>query len=186
VFASLTTLATPLASMGTRTQAERGYAMVKMVLAAGTAVAFAVAGAVVLPGGEAAGQASCRPVSPATAPPARCLVMTNPDAAGLAIWGVRGGPLGGTPETEWYDYAGQPIATMGQAGGFKVYGDQICVYPPGNVFVPDACLRDDGTVTVGGQALSASDIAWLHDARSSPGRYIPGCTGGATTGGRGK
>jgi hypothetical protein len=53
-------------------------------------VAFAVAAAVALPGGEAAGQALCRPVSPATAPPIQCLVMTDPDAAGLAIWGVRG------------------------------------------------------------------------------------------------
>ena len=59
--------------------------------------------------------------------------MTDPGAAGLAIWGVRGGPPGGTPETEWYDYLGQPIATMGQSGGFKVYGDQICVYPGGDV-----------------------------------------------------
>jgi hypothetical protein len=116
---------------------------------------------------RAAGESSCGPVSPATDPPAQCLVMTDPDAAGLAIWGVQGGPRGGTPETEWFDYLGQPIATMGQAGGLKVYGDQVCVYPPGNVYVPDACLRDDGTVIVGGQVLSASDIAWLHAARAA-------------------
>jgi hypothetical protein len=159
--------------------------MVRLMLAAGTAVALAVTAAVVMPG-QAAGQTSCYPVSPATDRPAQCVTMTDPDAAGLAIWGVRGGPPGGTPETEWFDYAGQPIATMGQAGGFKVYGDQICVYPPGNVYVPDACLRDDGTVMVGGQALSASDVAWLHTARTARVGYIPGCTGGATTGGRGK
>jgi hypothetical protein len=143
----------------------------------------------VLPGGQAAGQASCPVKAPATSPPRQCLVMTDPGAAGLAIWGVRGGPAGGTPETEWYDYLGQPIATMGQSGGFKVYGDQICVYPPGDVFTPDACLRDNGTVTVGGQALSAPDIAWLHAARNSGSAaagYIPGCTSPATAGGRGK
>jgi hypothetical protein len=33
--------------------------------------------------------------------------------------------------------------------------------------VPDACLKDNGTVTVGGQVLSASDIAWLHAARAA-------------------
>jgi hypothetical protein len=176
----------------------------KMMLAAGFTVALAGAGAVVLPGGQAAvqatavqgtavqgtaGQASCAVKPPATSPPAQCLAMTNPSAAGLAIWGVPGGPPGGTPETEWYDYLGQPIATMGQSGGFKVYGDQICVYPGGDVFTPDACLRDNGTVTVGGQALTASDIAWLHQTRGSgsgAADYIPGCTSAATTGGRGK
>lgn len=134
---------------------------VKMALAAGCTVALAGAGAVVLPGGQATGQvtgqataqttvqASCAVKPPATSPPEQCLAMTDPDASGLAIWGVRGGPPGGTPETEWYDYLGQPIATMGQSGGFKVYGDQICVYPGGDVFTPDACLRDNGTVTVG-------------------------------------
>lgn len=169
---------------------------VKMTLAAGFTVALATAGAVALPGGQAtvqaagqatvqaAGQISCAVKSPATSPPQQCLVMTDPDAAGLAIWGVRGGPAGGTPETEWYDYLGQPIATMGQSGGFKVYGDQICVYPGGDVFTPDACLRDNGTVTVGGQVLSASDIAWLHQAKDAG--YIPGCSSPATTGGRGK
>jgi len=165
---------------------------VKMALAAGFTVALATAGAVVLPGGQATGQAtvqaagqtSCAVKSPATSAPEQCLAMTDPDAAGLAIWGVRGGPPGGTPETEWYDYLGQPIATMGQSGGFKVYGDQICVYPGGDVFTADACLRDNGTVTVGGQVLSASDIAWLHQAKDAG--YIPGCSSPATTDGRGK
>jgi len=115
----------------------------------------------------ATGHASCYAVSPATDLPAQCLAMTDPDAAGLAIWGVPGGPAGGTPETEWFDYLGQPIASMGQAGGFKVFGDQICVYPPTSVYVPDVCLRDDGTITIDGQALSASDIAWLHAARAA-------------------
>jgi hypothetical protein len=156
----------------------------KMALAAGFTVALASAGAVLLPGGQAAGQTGCAVKPPATSPPEQCLAMTDPAAAGLAIWGVRGGPPGGTPETEWYDYLGQPIATMGQSGGFKVYGDQICVYPGGDVFTPDACLRDNGTVTVGGQVLSASDIAWLHQAKDSG--YIPGCSSPATTGGRGK
>jgi len=122
-----------------------------------------------------AGRSSCSPVPPATTPPARCLVMTDPDAAGLAIWGVPGGPPGGTPETEWLDYLGQPIATMGQAGGLKVFGDQVCVYPPGSVFVPVACLRDNGTVSVGGQVLSASDIAWLHAARAAGPGAPRGC-----------
>jgi len=161
----------------------------KMMLAAGFTVALAGAGAVVLPGGQAAGQASCAVKPPATSPPAQCVAMTDPDAAGLAIWGVPGGPPGGTPETEWYDYLGQPIATMGQSGGFKVYGDQICVYPGGDVFHPDACLRDNGTVTVGGQALTAADIAWLHQAEAAgfgASGYIGGCTSTATTGGRGK
>ena len=120
---------------------------IKMALAAGVTVALASAGAVLLPSGQAAGRAtvttSCAVKSPATSPPRQCLVMTDPDA-GLAIWGVRGGPPGGTPETEWYDYLGQPIATMGQSGGFKVYGDQICVYAGGDVFTPDACGRAAG------------------------------------------
>jgi hypothetical protein len=119
------------------------------------------------PPARASERSSCSAVSPATAPPAQCLVMTDPSAAGLAIWGTPGGPAGGTPETEWFDYLGQPIATLGQTGGFKVYGDQVCVYPPTNVFVPDACLRDNGTVTVGGQVLSPSDIAWLHAVRAA-------------------
>jgi len=88
-----------------------------MVLIGVGVAGLAATAAVVLPGGQAAGLASCYPVSPATAAPQDCLTMTDPDAAGLAIWGVRGGPAGGTPETEWFDYAGQPIATMGQAGG---------------------------------------------------------------------
>jgi hypothetical protein len=165
---------------------------IKMALAAGCTVGLAGAGAVALPSGQATGQAgaaaagqiSCAVKPPATSPPDQCLAMSDPDAAGLAVWGVRGGPAGGTPETEWYDYLGQPIATMGQSGGFKVYGDQICVYPGGDVFTPDACLRDNGTVTVGGQVLSASDIGWLHRAKDSG--YIPGCSSPATTGGRGK
>lgn len=131
---------------------------------------------------QAAGQASCYAVSPATAPPAQCLVMTDPDAAGLAIWGVPGGPPGGAPETEWFDYLGQPIATVGQTGGFKVFGDQICVYGGGNVFVPVACLLDNGTVTVGGQVLSASDIAWLHAARAGLSSAQPGSTPSTSTG----
>jgi hypothetical protein len=150
---------------------------VKMALVAGACVVLAVAAMTVTWPARAAGRASCYPVSPATARPDQCLAMSDPDAAGLAIWGVPGGPAGGTPETEWFDYLGQPIATMGQAGGLKVYGDQACVYPPGNVFVPDACLRDNGTVTVGGQALSASDIAWLHAARAAGPGYTRGCTG---------
>jgi hypothetical protein len=160
--------------------------VVKMMLIGGGAAVLAVTAGAVLPGGQAAGQSSCYAVSPATVPPQDCLAMTDPDAAGLAIWGVPGGPPGGTPETEWLDYAGRPIATVGQAGGFKVFGDQICVYPPGNVYTPDACLEDNGTVTVGGQVLSASDIAWLHAARAGARCYTPGCSSTATGGGRGK
>jgi hypothetical protein len=59
------------------------------------------------------------------------------------------------------DYAGLLIATKGQAGGFKVYGDQICVYPPDNVYagrVPagqrDRHRRRPGVVRVG-QRLAA-------------------------------
>jgi hypothetical protein len=159
---------------------------VKSALAAGVCVTLGLTAmtaawpgrAAARPAAPAAGRSSCSAVPPATAPPAQCLVMTDPHAAGLAIWGVPGGPAGGTPETEWFDYLGQPIATLGQAGGFKVYGDQVCVYPQGNVFVPDACLRDDGTITVGGQVLSASDIAWLHAARARPGQAPGGGRGG--------
>ena len=141
---------------------------VKMALAAGFTVALAGAGAVVLPGGQATGRAtvqaagqvtvqtSCAVKSPATSPPEQCLAMTDPDAAGLAIWGVRGGPPGGTPETEWYDYLGQPIATMGQSGGFKVYGDQICVV-----------VADDRAIVRAGFRLlidSEPDLAVLGEA----------------------
>jgi len=95
------------------------------------------------------------------------LAMTNPDASGLEVWGVHGGPAGGTPETSWYDYLGNPIATMGQSGGFKVFGDEICAYPPGNVFVPAACLQDNGTVLVGGRTLTPADVNWIHSAEAT-------------------
>lgn len=149
---------------------------VRAALIAGVCVTLGVTATTVLWPAQAAGRPSCYAVSPATAPPARCLAMTNPGAAGLAIWGVPGGPAGGAPETEWFDYLGQPIAAMGQTGGLKVFGDQVCVYGGGNVFVPDACLLDNGTVTVGGQVLTASDIAWLHAARAAGPGSIRGCT----------
>ena len=147
---------------------------VRAALIVGACVTLGVTATTTLWPAQAAGRPSCYAVSPATAPPSQCLAMTNPDAAGLAIWGVPGGPPGGAPETEWFDYLGQPIAAMGQTGGFKVFGDQVCVYGGGNVFVPDACLLDNGTVTVGGQVLSASDIAWLHAARAAGPDYIQG------------
>ena len=169
-FPGLTTPAPPRASLSPMRKRTA-----KTVLTAGACLALGVPAVTMWPA-QAAGRSSCQAVSPATAPPAQCLVMTNPNASGLAVWGVPGGPAGGTPETEWFDYLGQPIATMGQSGGFKVFGDQVCVYPPGNVFVPDACLRDNGTVTVGGQVLSGADIAWLHAARAAGQAYTLGGT----------
>jgi hypothetical protein len=46
---------------------------------------MAATGIVVLTSGQAAGQASCYPVSLATAAPGDCIAIADPDAAGLAI-----------------------------------------------------------------------------------------------------
>jgi hypothetical protein len=146
---------------------KRGAARTGLIMGG---VAAITAAAVLLPARQADGWSSCYPVPPATDAPQDCIVMNDPDAAGLAIWGGRGGSYGGTPETEWFDYAGDPIAIVGQSGGFKVFGDQICVYGPASVYVPVACLEDNGTVQVGGQTLTPSDIAWLHAARAGHGK----------------
>ena len=61
--------------------------------------------------------------------------------------------------TIWYDHAGAPIAEVANAGGFKVFGDDVTVYGPGSVSVPVVQLRPDGTILLG-------DVLWTpHDAR---------------------
>jgi hypothetical protein len=75
----------------------------------------------------------CSVHSPATDAPQTCFDLTAPKAADVALRGTKGSS---TPLIEAYDYANNPIATLGQVGGFSVFGDSISVYPQGNVFTP--------------------------------------------------
>jgi len=60
------------------------------------------------------------------------------------------------------DPHGAPIFSVGEYGGAAVYGDQISVYKPGDVYHPVVQLRDDGTILIGGQVLTGRDVAFLH------------------------
>src|SRR5260370_33828488 len=75
----------------------------------------------------------CSTHSPATQPPQHCFDLTNGSSADAALRGTQGSS---TPLIEAYDYANIPIATLGQTGGFSVFGDNISVFPQGNVFTP--------------------------------------------------
>jgi hypothetical protein len=75
----------------------------------------------------------CQTHSPATDAPRHCFDLTDAKAADVALKGTQGSS---TPLIEAYDYANNPIATLGQVGGFSVFGDSISVYPQGNVFTP--------------------------------------------------
>jgi hypothetical protein len=83
--------------------------------------------------GPAQASGGCQTHSPATDPPQTCFDLTDPNAADIALKGTQGSS---TPLIEAYDYANNPIATLGQTGGFSVFGDSIAVYPQGNVFTP--------------------------------------------------
>ena len=145
---------------------------VRMVLIGVGIVVIAATGTVVLTtSGQAAGQASCYPVSPATAAPQDCITMTDPDAAGLAIWGVRGS-CRGHPRDRCPHDARQPDRDQGQAVRSRSWSAQHLRLPADQRVHADACLQDNGTVTVGGQALSASDIAWLQAARATAGQRV--------------
>jgi hypothetical protein len=78
--------------------------------------------------------------------------MTRPDADGVQIKGIADSS---TNLEIWFDHNGAPIAAVDQAGGFKVFGDNIGVYPPGNVNQSSVELHDTGGVTlsVGGPTL---------------------------------
>ena len=56
--------------------------------------------------------------------------------------------------TIWYDHAGAPIAEIANAGGLKVFGDDVTVYGPGSVTRPVVQLRPDGTILLGGQLIT--------------------------------
>lgn len=71
--------------------------------------------------------------------------MTNPLADGMEIVGVQNSS---SNLESWFDYAGAPIAAMGQEGGFKVFGDNVSVNPPGNIFQSSVVLHDTGGVTL--------------------------------------
>jgi hypothetical protein len=63
--------------------------------------------------------------------------------------------------TVW-DPDGRPIFSVGEYGGAAVYGDQISVYKPGDVYHPVIQLRYDGTILIGGQILTGRDVSFLH------------------------
>jgi hypothetical protein len=83
--------------------------------------------------GPAQASGGCQTHSPATSPPLTCFDLTNASAADVALKGTQGSS---TPLLEAYDYENNPIATLGQTGGFSVYGDSISVFPQDNVFTP--------------------------------------------------
>ena len=85
------------------------------------------------PASPALASGGCSTHSPATQPPQHCFDLTNGSSADVALRGTQGSS---TPLIEAYDYANNPIATLGQTGGFSVFGDSISVFPQGNVFTP--------------------------------------------------
>jgi hypothetical protein len=92
-----------------------------------------VVGTVLAAAGPAQATGGCSVHSPATDAPQTCFDLTDAKAADVALRGTQGSS---TPLIEAYDYANNPIATLGQTGGFSVFGDSISVYPQGNVFTP--------------------------------------------------
>jgi hypothetical protein len=51
-----------------------------------------------------------------------------------------------------FDFLGNPIFDVGSVGGAAVTGDNLSVFPPGDVFTPVIVLRLDGSITLGGPA----------------------------------
>jgi hypothetical protein len=92
-----------------------------------------VAATALTPASPAQASGGCSIHSPATDTPRHCFDLTDPHAADVALRGTQGSS---TPLIEAYDYANNPIATLGQVGGFSVFGDSMSVYPQGNVFTP--------------------------------------------------
>jgi hypothetical protein len=74
-------------------------------------------------------------------------------------------------EFEIFDGYGNPIVCTAPYGGLGVFGDDIKVFSPGDVYHANITLNDNGganggppngTITVSGQTLTAADIAELH------------------------
>jgi hypothetical protein len=99
-------------------------------VAAGAALVVAATLAAASP---APATSRCTVHRPATHAPQHCFALTDAQAADVAL---RGTKRSSTPLIEAYDFANNPIATLGQAGGFKVFGDNITVYPQGTVSAP--------------------------------------------------
>lgn len=73
--------------------------------------------------------------------------MTDRTQGGLIVRGVSGGTANAL---EVFDYAGNPIAGVAQAGGLWVTGDNFRIFPPGDVFHASLTLHMHGSITVGG------------------------------------
>lgn len=73
-----------------------------------------------------------------------------------------------------YDSAGAPIVSVPNAGGFKVYGDNLTVYQPGSVTQPAFQVRPDGTILLGGQLLTPRDVRFVH-CLEAPGMTAGSC-----------
>jgi hypothetical protein len=71
--------------------------------------------------------------------------MTNTSSDGIQVNGVANSNANAQ---SWFDYAGNPIAAVGQVGGFKVFGDDISTYAPGSITVPSTVLHKGGGVTI--------------------------------------
>jgi hypothetical protein len=106
---------------------------VRYVLSVLAGAGALVVGGVLAGGSPAQATGGCSVHSPATDAPQTCFDLTDAKAADVALRGTQGST---TPLIEAYDYANNPIATLGQVGGFSVFGDSISVYPQGNVFTP--------------------------------------------------
>lgn len=92
-----------------------------------------------------------------TQPVTQCAAGQNPCA------GYQDGTPGAIVQ-DWvvYDSAGAPIVSVPNAGGLKVYGDNLTVYAPGSVTQPVFQVRTDGTILVGGQLLTPRDVRFVH------------------------
>jgi hypothetical protein len=84
--------------------------------------------------------------------------MTDPNNDGLVIHGVPGSLHN---LSTWFDAYGNPVAAVGQVGGFSVFGDSISTFAPGNIFKPEVQLHDTGGVTLstGGPTLNGGASA---------------------------
>jgi hypothetical protein len=71
--------------------------------------------------------------------------LSNPHGEGVQVEGT---PHSTTNLQTWLDSKGIPIAAIGQVGGLKVFGDNIAVNAPGNVYRSSVVLHDTGGVTL--------------------------------------
>lgn len=97
--------------------------------------------------------------------------LSDPTKGGILINGVKNS---GTQILEIKDPYGQPIFGVGHFGGASVYGDHFRVFGGNDIFHPVIDIGPDShinirgtrpTVTINGQTLTSSDIAWIHKQR---------------------